>query len=399
MREGLVAKSVILMRHGESEANASGTWQGTGSSPLTAMGRRQAERAGTRLVARPIALVESSDLQRCIDTALAAGFVPESRPAWREGDVGEWEGRDRQYVNTRFARELERLHYDYDMPVGVTGESPRRVGERASEALYGLVDRMHEGQTALVVTHAGLIGALLRRLLDLPPDRRRIGVVANTALCELTFRTGGAAIRTFNDATHLGSATGWAAGMRREGATAVGLIRHGNSHAGRERTDQNRGDGLDSKGRVQAGMLRGAVGDVAEVYSSPRARAMDTAKIAFGRSPVPVPELTEIDLGEWNGDLWPDVEVGNHSGETWSEVQRRSSSFLEGLVSIHRGQRVAVVSHGGVIRACAGSVLGFGLQKAGLLMSAENASVTRVVVRADGKPVLATYNVTGHIEG
>ena len=246
-----MARNVILMRHGESEANARGVWQGTGSSPLTGRGRLQAERAGTRLAARPIALVESSDLERCIDTARAAGFEPASRPAWREGDVGEWEGRDGDYVKTHFANELERLHFDYDMPVGVTGESPRRVGERASKAVYRLVDRLHEGQTALVVTHAGLIGALLRGLLDLPPDRRRLGLVANTALCELTFGTGGVSIRAFNDEAHLGAATGWSAEMRLAGGMAVELIRHGVSLTNREGTGRDRGDGLDSRGRVQ----------------------------------------------------------------------------------------------------------------------------------------------------
>ena len=409
-----MAKSVILMRHGESEANAGGLWQGTGSSPLTAMGRRQAERAGMALAARSIALVESSDLQRCVDTAGAAGFVPDSRRGWREGDVGEWEGRSGDYVKTRFGEELERLHYDPDMPVGVTGESPRQVAERGYRALHELVDRLDEGSTALVVTHAGLIGALLRRLLDLPRDRRRIGVLSNTALCELTFRAGRLAMRTFNDAAHLGHIAGWSEGLRQAGAVVVDLVRHGTSYANLESGGWSRRDGLHSRGRAQATKVAGRIGKVDEVYSSPLARASETAELAFGRSPIPVPELGEIDLGECNADSWPEMGLGTHgfshrrgagdigpasTGETWRQVQQRASSFFGTLPHLHPGQRVAVVSHGGVIRAYAGSVLGFGSRKARLLVSLANASVTRVVVPESRRPVLAAYNTTGHLEG
>ena len=408
-----MAKNVILMRHGESEANARGVWQGIGSSALTAKGRLQAERAGPRLAARSIALVESSDLQRCIETARAAGFEPESRVAWREGDVGEWEGRDRDYVTTHFGKELERLHHDYDMPVGVTGESSGEVARRSLEAVHELVDRLDEGQTALVVTHAGLIGALLRRLLDLPTDRRRIGVVSNTALCELTFRAGDPAIRTFNDAAHLGSRAIGSAETRLTRGVVLELVRCETSPANPEGSGRSCRDRQHPGGRAEATWLRGGIGEVDEVYCSPSGRAASMARMVFGQAPVPVPGLGEIDLGESSADSWPEVRLGDrggsrvrdesrrgpgNTGETWSEVQSRTSSFLGTLPDVHPGQRVAAVSHGDVIRVCAGSVLGFASRKARMLGSLGNASVTRLVVPGSGKPVLATYNTTGHLE-
>ena len=414
MEKGVVARNVILMRHGESEANARGVWQGAGSSPLTSEGRRQAGRAGERLAGRRLALVESSDLERCVDTARAAGFEPDARRVWREGDVGEWEGLDGEYVKTHFGEQLERLHYDYDMPVGVTGESPRQAGERGWEGVHDVVDRLDEGQTALVVTHAGLIGALLRLLLDLPSDRRRLGVVSNTAFCELSFSTDGPAMRRFNDAAHLAPVPGWSEQMRLGGAVLIELIHHGASHADAERWGSGRRDGLDPGGRTLVGRVAGRIGEVEEVYSSPLGRAMDTARILCGRPPVEVPELAEIDLGRRNGDEWPGVEAAGRTGgdrkdgagfgqgrggETWSDVQRRVSPFLGSLLQVHQGQRVAAVSHGGPIRAYAGCVLGFGFQKAHLLASLDDASVTQVVIGAYGNPVLATYNITAHLEG
>lgn len=406
-----MAKNVILMRHGESAANARGIWQGTGSSPLTAEGLRQARRSGERLAGRHLALVESSDLERCVDTARAAGFEPHRRPIWREGDVGEWEGLDRRYVMAHFGDELERLHCDYDMPVGVTGESPREAGQRGWKGVHDVVDRLGEGQTALVVTHAGLIGALLRLILDLPSDRRRIGVVSNTSFCELSFETDAPAMHRFNDAAHLAPVPWWPEQMRLGGAVVIQLIRHAASHANVARTGRDRQDGLHPGGRSQAGRVADGIGEVDEVCSSPLDRALETAEILGGRPPIRVPELTEIDTGGWNASEWPSFEEGGYavgdrndgSGhgrrrETWADVQQRVSPFVGSLAQVHSGQRVAAVSHGEAIRAYAGSVLGFGAEKAHLLAPVDNASVTEVVIGASGSRVLASYNITAHLE-
>lgn len=400
------------MRHGESAANARGIWQGTGSSPLTSKGLCQARRAGERLAGRRLALVESSDLERCVDTARAAGFEPRRRAIWREGDVGEWEGLDRRHVVAHFSEELERLHYDYDMPVGVTGESPRQAGERGWEGLHDVVGRLDDGQTALVVAHAGLIGALLRLFLDLPTDRRRLGLVSNTAFCELSFETDGPSITRFNDAAHLSPVPVWSEQMRRGGGVVIDLIRHGASYANAE--GGRRQDGLHPRGRAQTARLKGRIGDIDKVYSSPQGRALDTAAILDGRPPDTVPELREIDLGGCDGEAWPEAGADGRSdgggrgscdpgpvraGETWSDVQERVTPFLGSLIRVHPGGRVAVVSHGGAIRAYAGSVLGFGSRKARLLATLDNASVTQVFVAEDRQPVLATYNITAHLEG
>ncbi len=327
--------------------------------------------------------------------------------------MGEWEGLDRRYVMAHFGEELERLHYDYDMPVGVTGESPRQAGERGWEGVHDVVSRLDEGQTALVVTHAGLIGALLRLLLDLPSDRRRLGLVSNASLCELSFGRDGAVMRRFNDAAHPAPVPAWSEQMRLGGGVVVELIRHGATYANAERRGRRGRDGLHPSGKLQTERLRDRIGEIDQVYSSPLGRAMETAGILGGGPPVAVPGLGEVDLAGRDGDKWPEVEAPrrgggdlrggagpgwDHAGETWSEVQRRMAPFLESLVETHPRRRVAVVSHGGAIRACAGSVLDFGFEKARLLASLDNASVTQVAIGASGHPVLATYNITSHLE-
>ena len=409
-----MAKHVILMRHGESEANARHLFQGAGSSPLTARGRVQAKKAGERLAGRRFAVVESSDLERSVDTAQLAGFDPHQRVLWREGAIGEWEGLPAQLAEKRYAAELARLLWDYDMRMGVTGESPRQIADRGCAALDELVARLADGETGLVVTHGGLIGAVLWRLLDLPAGRRRLALLSNTAFCELTFHDHGPVLRRYNDAAHLGPVADWASYMREQGAVVIDLIRHGVTSANLERRVQGRRDeGLHPDGRTQSRRLGDWIGDVDEVYSSSLGRAMATAELAFGRSAVAVDDMVEISLGEWEGQMWRELEAagklggyptdGNdirrgHTGETWSEVQHRVSGFLNPLQRIHPGGRVAVASHGGAIRAYAGSVLGFGFDKARLIGSLNNTSVTQVVVSAGGNPAIARYNVTAHLE-
>ena len=410
-----MTKRVILMRHGESEANAAHLWQGAGSSPLTARGRRQARLAGERLAGRSFAIVESSDLERCVDTARLAGFEPRQRTLWREGAIGEWEGLDAETVVRRYGDQIERLNYDYDVRMGGTGESPMQVALRAEEAMADLVDRLDDGQTALVVSHGGLTGTYLWRLFGLPPGRRRLGMLANTALSELNFGETGPTLLRYNDAAHLGPVSDWVEYMRGQEAVVIDLIRHGVTHANLEGRVQGRRDvGLHPRGKDQAHRLGKWIGEVDEVFSSSLGRAVSTAEIVFGRPAVAVDQLVEISLGEWEGELWAELResgrLGGYPGdgidiprgrigETWADVQRRVSAFLETLNVTHAGRRVAVASHGGAIRAYSGRILGFGFEKARLLGSLDNTSVTQVVISAVGIPVLATYNVTAHLEG
>ncbi len=408
-------KRVLLVRHGESEANAGEIWQGATSSPLTAQGRYQAGLAAERLVARRFDLVESSDLERALHTAEIAGFRPRVLAGWREGDIGVWEGRPGEWVEAHYSHDMARLTEDYDLRMGETGESPRQVSERGWEALTALVSRLHEGQTGLVFTHGGLIELVLWRLLGLPIGRRRLGFLSNTSFCELGFDGEEAAVLRYNDAAHLGPVSFWAGYTRAGGGIVVDLIRHGVTQANLERRVQGRVDSdLHPGGREQARRLASWIGKADEVFSSPLRRAAATAAIAFGRPSVLVDELMEMSFGEWEGELWEELEASGRlggyprdgqdirrggTGETWKEVQDRVTGFIGGLTDTYAGRRVAAASHGGAIKAYSTAILGFDYGKARLLGPLENTSVTQVAIAPDGHPTLATFNITHHLEG
>ena len=149
---------LLLVRHGESEWNATGRWQGWADPPLTDLGIRQAK-AAARSVGAVDAIV-ASDLQRAHTTAevladeLGVGpIIP--APALRERDAGPWEGLTREEIEAQWPGWLERG----ERPEGYEGDDA--LLQRVRPALLALEE---VGDTVLVVTHGGVIGAVDREL-------------------------------------------------------------------------------------------------------------------------------------------------------------------------------------------------------------------------------------------
>lgn len=155
---------LLLVRHGESEWNATGRWQGWADPPLTELGLRQAKSAARGVGA--VDAIVASDLQRASGTAevisAEIGIGPVlPAPALRERDAGPWEGLTRRQIEAQWPGWLER------------GERPE--GYEDDEALLArvlpaLLALEAAGDAVLVVTHGGVIGAVDRHL-DQPHAR------------------------------------------------------------------------------------------------------------------------------------------------------------------------------------------------------------------------------------
>lgn len=181
---------LILWRHGRTEWNATGRFQGQLDAPLDEEGRRQAARAAPHLVASGLAhreaVVVSSDLSRAADTAAALagllGVPVRPDPRLREHGMGSWEGLTRDEVAERYPDQY--ADWLAGRPVrGRGGEAPAAVAERALAALVELP----AAEVAVVVTHGGTAGRLVERLLGLGPDQRRVfGPLGNCAWSELS---------------------------------------------------------------------------------------------------------------------------------------------------------------------------------------------------------------------
>jgi broad specificity phosphatase PhoE len=182
-------RRLVLWRHGRTEWNAEGRFQGQLDPPLDLEGRNQAVRAAPHLVATGLTpdetVVVSSDLSRAAETAATLtallGVPLRLDDRLREHGMGSWEGLTRDEVAERFPDQL--ADWLAGRPVvGRGGESASEVGDRALAALADLPS----AATAVVVTHGGTAGRLLERLLELGPDHRRVfGALGNCAWSEL----------------------------------------------------------------------------------------------------------------------------------------------------------------------------------------------------------------------
>jgi len=149
---------LLLVRHGESEWNAVGRWQGWADPPLSELGERQAAVASRAVGA--VDAVVSSDLQRAQRTAeIIAGEIGIGPVvvdgALRERDAGPWTGLTRAEIEVEWPGYLA----SGKRPDGY--EDDDALLERVMPAVHTLE---RAGDAVLVVTHGGVIGAVEREL-------------------------------------------------------------------------------------------------------------------------------------------------------------------------------------------------------------------------------------------
>ncbi len=167
--------TILLARHGETDWNREGRWQGWADPPLNETGRGQARALREQLRDVPFDAVYSSDLRRAHETAEIVG-APHNVPVivdqgLREIDVGSWSGLTRAEQEERFPR-VER-------PGGETrAQHLARVLETVER-----IARAHPGERLLVVSHGGTMRALRSHVSDEP-----IHPIANCGVIELHFR-------------------------------------------------------------------------------------------------------------------------------------------------------------------------------------------------------------------
>lgn len=151
---------VLLTRHGQSEWNEQGMWQGQADPPLTALGRTQAIQAARAIGS--IDAVHSSPLHRARDTAeliaaeLGIGPVVEES-GLMERRAGEWEGLTKPQIEDLYPGFLA----EGRRPPG--WEDDAVVEDRVMAALERIA-RLHPRSDVLAVAHAGVIFAVERLL-------------------------------------------------------------------------------------------------------------------------------------------------------------------------------------------------------------------------------------------
>jgi broad specificity phosphatase PhoE len=147
---------MLLARHGQSEWNALGRWQGQADPPLSPLGRRQAVASAERL--GTVDAIVASDLDRAVTTAAliaeALGVGPVLvEPRLRERSAGEWSGLTRGEIEDQWPGYLA----EHRRPPGF--ESDESLLSRTLDALGDLA-AAHPDAELLVVTHGGVVYVL-----------------------------------------------------------------------------------------------------------------------------------------------------------------------------------------------------------------------------------------------
>jgi probable phosphoglycerate mutase len=236
-----LAATLVLLRHGQSVALAEGRYQGRSDTPLSVLGRRQAELAGVRLATpdapprlpipagEPVAIVHSP-LARTRETAEAvvAAFVATGRPVpplrpepgIAEVGLGAWEGLRQREIEERYPAEIDGWRRD---PVGFHapgGESIPEMDVRVRAALDRVIGDLaaaaapvphgtqsyydpHAGPWILLVGHDGAFKVALLALLGLPLDRFWTFTQTTTGIAVLDIRNGRTILRAWNRTEHL----------------------------------------------------------------------------------------------------------------------------------------------------------------------------------------------------
>jgi broad specificity phosphatase PhoE len=193
-----VTKTLIhLIRHGETDWNATNRYQGSSDIPLNDTGRDQAVALAETMRGESWDLIVSSPLSRAMDTAKAVAgaigipeddIVPDKRA--QERSYGDAEGLT--------LSEREKVWPDGEWP-GL--ESWENVALRAMELLDELV-ASHAGERILVVCHGGFINSILATISGGEVGTGK-SVILNTSRTELTHDGSSWEIGAISDVSHL----------------------------------------------------------------------------------------------------------------------------------------------------------------------------------------------------
>jgi phosphoserine phosphatase len=242
--------ALVLVRHGQSRLIEEGRFQGQLDTPLTPLGRAQADAVGRRLATRrdppalplpaepPLEIVHSP-LSRAAQTAeaileamrMATPSAPDipvrPDPGFLEIGQGEWEGLPVAEITARDGPTLAAWRRRPWETVAPGGETLQVVTERVRPALAGTLRRLAHGREAgtldrshvagyadaapdhpwsIVVGHDGVFKIALLTVFDLPIERFWMWSMDLCGLSVVEFRAGRAVLRAHNLTDHLATA-------------------------------------------------------------------------------------------------------------------------------------------------------------------------------------------------
>ncbi|NOK62898.1 MAG: histidine phosphatase family protein [Chloroflexi bacterium AL-W] len=199
---------LLIIRHGESEWNRQGLYQGQYDAPLSELGLRQADALGQRLANEPIFAMYTSPLQRAAKTAEAvARYHPDApfhtETALLEINHGQWEGLTSAQVEERFGAGLQEWRVHPTRAQMPDGESFSNILKRVLDFRDQLYEQYPE-QNILVSTHDVVVKILVADALGMNMDRINRIWVTNASISVIEYGNDLPYLVSLSEACHLG---------------------------------------------------------------------------------------------------------------------------------------------------------------------------------------------------
>tara|TARA_Y100001970_G_scaffold294247_1_gene449114 strand:+ start:9982 stop:11313 length:1332 start_codon:yes stop_codon:yes gene_type:complete len=162
---------IILVRHGETNWNLEGRFQGQIDIPLNNNGKEQAKKAREILKGIKINKAFSSFLKRPMETAEiileGKNIKPIKVLELAEINHGLWEGKLESEINEDWEELLEQWHKNPEKVIMPEGESIQDVWERSVKAWQKICNQQEDGDITLLVAHDAVNKTIICYLMGL----------------------------------------------------------------------------------------------------------------------------------------------------------------------------------------------------------------------------------------
>ena len=199
---------LILVRHGESEANFKRICGGQTDFPLTDLGRRQADSAGEALKNTKIDFAYSSDLSRAYETGCIIAkhhnlsVITDVR--LREIHRGIFESRYLKDLEKEYPEQFYVLMHNKPYADIEGGESTEQVQERVVDAITEIAQN-HPDKTVLIAFHATALRYFCAKVAKISKDKivEKMPLCKNAALTYVNYENGKFEIVKYNEHEHI----------------------------------------------------------------------------------------------------------------------------------------------------------------------------------------------------
>jgi len=201
--------TAYLVRHGQTEFNATGRIQGWIDVPLDDVGRKQTALLSQRFADKHLDAIYTSPLARAAETAYA---IAKATPAsvtlderLREYHMGDWAGLTGDEINATSPNHVNWDGPELQIP---NGETAHQMHDRVTLFLRDVLAK-HTGadERVVIVAHGGTLGAMVGVMLGMPVLRRQPFSFGNTAVTKAVREGNRWRLRSLNDMCHLQTET------------------------------------------------------------------------------------------------------------------------------------------------------------------------------------------------